>query len=119
MKRSPRQAARSGIPVVDEAHFQAEVLRSRQPVLVAFSAGWSEFCQTLEPVLEEVARATAGQLEVFKVDVDDDFGLSVWYEIQSVPTLLCFLDGKIRLRILGTADKTAILSRLKPLLPSH
>ena len=94
--------------------FKAEVLESNLPVLVEFWAPWSRPCQILDSVLRELAGACAGKFKVVKVNADDSLDLSLWYEIQSVPTLLCFVRGNPCLRIVGTATKEAILAKLKP-----
>jgi len=100
------------IPAVS---FKLEVLESKQPVLVEFWTPWSRPCQILEPVLEELARDWAGKAKVVKVNADDNLDLSLWYDIQSVPTLLYFVWGNPCLRIVGTASKEAILAKLEPL----
>ena len=99
---------------IDETNFRSEVLRSEQPVMVAFSAPWSRPCQVLRSVLDDVATACAGRVKMVRVNVDDHPDLGVWYEIQSVPTLLCFVHGKVCVRIVGTASKEAILAKLEP-----
>ena len=99
---------------VKQADFQAEVLRSQQPVLVEFWAPWSRPCQVLDSVLKEVAAAWTGKAKVVKVNADDSLDLSLWYDIQSVPTLLYFVAGKPQTRIVGTASKEAILAKLEP-----
>jgi thioredoxin 1 len=103
---------------IDETNFTAEVLRSKQPVMVAFSAPWSRPCHVLGPVLDEVTAACAGRVKVVKLNADDHPDLGAWYDIQSIPTLLCFVNGKVCFRIVGTASKEAILTKLEPLLPS-
>ena len=95
--------------------FKAEVLESTQPVLVEFWAPWSRPCQVLDSVLRELASLCAGKVKVVKVNADDSLDLSLCYEIQSVPTLLCFVRGNPCLRIVGTATKEAILSKIKPI----
>ena len=50
-----------------------------------------------------------------KVNADDSLDLSLLYDIQSVPTLVYFVGGDPRLRIVGTASKEAILAKLQPL----
>jgi len=93
--------------------FKAEVLESPQPVLVEFWAPWSRPCQVFDSVLQELTSACAGRFKVVKVNADDSLDLSLWYEIQSVPTLLYFVGGNPCLRIVGTATKEAILAKLK------
>jgi len=94
------------------ASFEAEVMKSKQPVLVVFGAPWSQPCQVLDPILQELARDCAGKVKVVKVNADDSLDLSLWYEIQSVPTLINFVEGKPCMRIVGTASKKAILNLL-------
>jgi thioredoxin 1 len=101
---------------VGETNFESEVLKSQQPVLVVFWAPWSRPCQVLRPVLDEVVAACAGRVKVVNVNADDNPGLGVDYEIQSIPALLCFVGGNERARIIGTASKEAILSKLKPFM---
>jgi thioredoxin 1 len=95
------------------ASFEAEVLKSKQPVLVVFSATWSQPCRLLDPILQELARDWAGKVKVLNVNADDSLDLSLCYDIKSVPTLLCFVEGKLRLRIVGTVTKAAIIAKLK------
>jgi thioredoxin 1 len=98
----------------DEANFAAEVVESPQPVLVAFSAEWSRPCLILEPVLDEIASSCSEKLKVVRVNADANPYLSLCYDVQSVPTLLYFVGGGVRCRIVGTATKEAILSKLNP-----
>ena len=98
---------------VDEANFGSEVLKSDQPVLVVFWAPWSRPCQILDWELNEVAATCAGTARAVKVNADDNPDLSMWYEIQSVPTLLFFMNGSVRARVVGTASKAAILAKLE------
>lgn len=99
---------------VAEADFTAAVLQAKQPVLVAFWAPWSRPCQVIDAVLKEIAAACESKAKVVKVNADNSLDLSLWYNIESVPTLLCFVNGKPCVRIVGTASKEAILAKLKP-----
>src|SRR5712671_6426351 len=102
-------------PIIEigEANFESEVLRWKQPVLVTFSAAWSRPCQILDSVLEEVAAACAGHVKVVRINADNHPDLSLVWKIQSIPTLLYFVGGNLRARIVGTASKEAILSKLR------
>jgi thioredoxin 1 len=95
------------------ANFEAEVLKSQPPVLVAFETPWSRSCKTQNPILQELARDWAGLVKVVRVNADDSLDLSLHYDIQSVPTLLCFVAGKLRFQIVGAATKDTILGKLK------
>ena len=104
----------SPVQLLHEASFEAEVLHSKEPVLVVFETPWSQPCQILESVVQELARACEGKLRVIKVNADECLGLSLCYDIQSIPTLIYFVAGKPVVRILGTATKEAILEKLRP-----
>lgn len=104
--------AHQHIPEVKEADFQTQVLKSALPVLVDFFTSWSRPCGLLEEVLCEVSEACSPALKVVKVNADDSLDLSLLYDIQSVPTLLYFVNGEPLMRIIGTATKEAILAKL-------
>ena len=102
-------------PTVAETDFKAEVLQSKQPVLVEFWTSWSRPCRVFDSVLRELAHVWAGKIKVVKVDADDSLDLSLLYDIRSIPMLLCFVEGSPRWRILGTATREAVEAKLKPL----
>jgi thioredoxin 1 len=117
MSKKTEKIKSNGAPVefLTEPNFEMEVLRSQRPVLVVFWAEWSRPCQVLEPILQELARDRAEQTKVVKVNADECLDLSLFYEIQSIPTLLYFVEGRPLFRIVGTATKHAIVARLNPL----
>jgi thioredoxin 1 len=100
---------------LSEANFESEVLQSKGTVLVAFWAPWSKPCQVIEPVLLEVAQTCADNIEVVKVNADDNPNLSLWLGVQHIPTLLYFEAGSLRGHLVGTASKEAIFAKLHSL----
>lgn len=100
------------IAEVREADFEPEVLRSSRPVLVAFYAAWSRPCHILEPTLDQVAVACAERAKVVKVNADDNPELSLWYDVQSVPSVLFFVGGSLCARLVGTVSVEALLAKL-------
>ena len=104
---------KTSLRIIGAADFEPEVLRSKQPVLVAFFAPWSRPCQVLDAALREATAACGDRAKIVKVNADDNPELSLWFDIQSIPTVLCFVDGLPRARIVGTASKDAILARLQ------
>lgn len=100
---------------VDAAEFHQEVLQCEQPVLVAFSTEWSRPCHVLDPVLDEIAETCSDFLKVVRLNTDENPDIGLLYDIRAVPTLLIFVEGRVRGRIVGTATKAAILSRFEGL----
>jgi thioredoxin 1 len=100
---------------VGEANFESQVLQSRSAVLVAFWAPWSKPCHVIDPVLLELAQTCAGEIEVVKVNADDNPNLSLWFAVQHIPTLLYFEAGQLRGQLVGTVSKDAILAKLHSL----
>jgi thioredoxin 1 len=104
---------------INEPEFEAQVLRSTQPVLVGFLTGWSKPCQLMEPVLDEVAAACDGNAKIFKVNVDDNPDLGTIYAVQSIPTVIYFFNGTVRAKIVGMVSPKAILAKLNSLTPGN
>jgi thioredoxin 1 len=99
--------------MVHEANFADEVVRSKAPLLAAFLAPWSQPCQIIKPVLGEVAAACGGQVKFVEINADDNPGLGFEYDVRSIPTLLFFVAGTPRDRIVGTASAEAILAKCR------
>jgi thioredoxin 1 len=100
------------IAEIGQLDFETEVVRAAAPSIVVFCAPWSRPCHVLDQALEAAAISCEGVAKVFRVDADDNPDLGLWYDIQSIPTLLFFCGGSVRARLVGTASKEAILARL-------
>lgn len=100
---------------INESNFEAEVLKSEQPVLVDFWAEWCGPCKMIAPVLDEIASEQAGRVKVAKVNVDNNPTLAARFSIQSIPTLLYFAGGAVRHKTVGLTSKKAIVSKLESL----
>jgi len=95
-------------PVSDKS-FQADVLQSKEPVLVDFWAEWCGPCRAVAPVLEEVAGELKGKLKIVKLNVDENPETAAKYQIQSIPTLMIFKNGELASRQIGAAPKAKIV----------
>lgn len=108
--------AGQGVLEVSDASFDAEVLRSEQPVLVDFWAVWCGPCKAIAPIVDELATAYAGKLKVAKVNVDQNAATPSRYGIRGIPALLFFKDGKVADQVVGYVGKDVIVEKLNRLI---
>lgn len=104
----------ANIPEVTEVSFSHEVLASKEPVLVDFSAVWCGPCKLLDPIVEQLASEWAGKIKVVKLDVDTSPNIAMQFQVMGVPTLMLFVDGKTKERLVGYQPKDRILAKLNP-----
>ena len=98
---------------VTDQTFEAEVLKSDQPVLVDFWAAWCGPCKMIAPTVEALASEYAGKAKVAKVNVDENQTIPTQYNVRGIPTLLLFKDGKVQEQIVGAASRDAIENMIK------
>ena len=93
--------------------FDAEVLRSDVPVLVGFSATWCHSCHAMERTLEEIIREQAGKLKVVELNVDDSPAVATRFRVQTLPTLILFLQGQPVGRLTGDISQERLMMWLE------
>ena len=81
---------------IDQSQFVEEVIeRSKKlPVLVDFWAPWCGPCKQLTPILEKIVNNKNGKIVLVKINVDENQGIAGQLNIQSIPTVYGFVDGK-------------------------
>lgn len=71
-----------------------DLITSNIPVLVDFFAEWCGPCKAMKSILEELKGIKGEKVRIVKVDVDKHKEIAAYYQIQSVPTLMIFKNGK-------------------------
>ncbi len=98
---------------VTDDDFEAQVLKSDQPVLVDFWAEWCAPCKTLGPIIEEIANEHGNVYKVVKVNVDDSPESMRTYHIRGIPTVLVFADGEVKNTLVGVRSKSDYVQSLE------
>ena len=71
------------------------VMRSERPAIIDFYADWCAPCKRLEPRLRQIAQIYNGEVDFYRVDVDDNPDIAAAFQIRNIPCLLiCPLDGE-------------------------
>ncbi|MFM6974479.1 MAG: thioredoxin [Agromyces sp.] len=93
---------------VTEATFEAEVLNNPKPVIVDFWAAWCGPCRAVSPILDQIAAEHSDKIDVVKVNVDENAGLAMKYQITSIPAMKVFTSGEVAQTIIGAKPKPAL-----------
>ena len=100
------------IKAVTDESFEADVLKNPKPVIVEYWAEWCGPCRMVAPVLAEIAAEHTDQIDVVKLNIDENPAVSQRYEIMAIPTMSVFKGGQVVKQIVGAKPKSALLREL-------
>jgi thioredoxin 1 len=92
-------------------NFEAEVLESKQLVLVDFWASWCPPCRKMDPIVKRLASKN-GSIKVGKLDVDANPIQVTGFQVDSIPTLMIFKSGKVVNRFVGSQSQRKLQAAL-------
>ena len=107
--------ANTGIVHLTEENFDATLSNDAGLLMVDFWAEWCGPCKSIAPVLEDLARESAGKVTLAKVNVDESPGLAARYGIRSIPTILFVKHGKVADQVIGAVPKAKLQAKLDAL----
>ena len=96
---------------ITNQNFNEEVLQSDKPVLIDFWASWCGPCRMIAPIVEEIAEERS-DINVGKINVDEEPELATRFGIMSIPTLVVMRDGEMVNKLVGARPKNQILDML-------
>lgn len=99
---------------VTDQDFEERVLKSDEPVLVDFWAEWCVPCHMVSPVVEEIGQEKGETLRVAKLNIDENPEVTRRYGVMSIPTLMLFMGGEEKARVVGARGKEALLREIDP-----
>lgn len=106
---------------VTDATFEVDVIErsATAAVVVDLWAPWCGPCVQLGPILEKVIGATAGQVVLTKVNVDENPAISQAFRVQSIPAVFALKDGQVVDSFVGAKAEAAVVEFVSGLLPSE
>ena len=81
-----------------------EIINGSTPVLVDFSAEWCGPCRMMKPILQQLHQRMGEKIRIIKIDIDKSPAAAQSYNVQSVPTLIIFQNGKLLWRQSGVVQ---------------
>lgn len=105
------------ISILTDEDFEAEVIQSKETVVVDFWAPWCAPCKIIVPVMEALSEEYSGKVKFAKLNVDDNNDSAVKFGIRSIPTIMIFKEGKIMDQVVGVVPKDNMKRLIDKYLP--
>lgn len=90
-----------------------DIVASKTPTLIDFYADWCGPCKMMPPILKEVREKLGDSVRILKIDVDKNSELSAKLQIQGIPTLAIFKEGKMLWRQSGVIPAHQLVPLIK------
>ncbi len=102
-----------------DQNFEKEIQNAKIPVLVDFFAPWCAPCFVLTPILEKLAKDLEGKIFLTKANLDDIPLAAQKFEIDRIPTVILFKNGKPVVGFIGLRPEIVIREWLENMLKEN
>ncbi len=106
-KTASMHAASNDLIELGEKNFD-EVVGGSKPVLVDFWATWCGPCQFMLPIFDKLAKKYGNKVSFGRLNVDDNQGVAMRYDVYAIPTFIIFMNGKAVDRAVGAVGEKGL-----------
>lgn len=96
-----------------DGNFQETVIDSDKLSVIDFWAEWCGPCRMITPIIEDVSKEYDGDVNVGKLNVDENGEVSMKYQVRSIPTILLIKNGEIVDKHVGTISKAKLVEKIE------
>lgn len=89
-----------------------DAIKNNPSLVVDCWAPWCGPCRMMSPVIDELATDLKGKITFGKLNTDENQDIAMRYQVQAIPTLLIFKDGKLADRKVGAQPKKVLAEDL-------